>query len=129
MVERADLKAGLSDHGGRDARSRHRSSAWTWTVWPHWRHLVRLGLSLDSAGSLSRRGTIRRMASRRPAVQVLNTRLLVDFNEQKLESASQIWPGLSFLNPFELRPSWTERLLLAGSLLLPDVYRRSLQAL
>lgn len=94
-----------------------------------WRRLVELGLSLDSSGSLSRLGTIRRMVSGRQVTRVSGTRLLVDFNAGKLEPASKIWPRLKFLNPFDLRPCWVERFLLAVSLLLTDVSRRSLQAI
>jgi len=59
----------------------------------------------------------------------VDTLVLVDFNIGKLESASKVWPNLSFLNPLEVRPCFRERLLLFISLFLSDVPRRALQAI
>ena len=63
-------------------------------------------------------------ASSKPA----DSALLVDFNPGKLEAAAQVWPELSFLNPFELKPTPTERFALVVSLLLTDIPRRAMQA-
>lgn len=94
-----------------------------------WNRLRRHGLTLDSAGSLSRAGTLRRIVSLLPLLQNAASPLLVDFNPSKLKPATELWPKITFLNPFEVRPCLLERVLLAVSLVLLDVPRRALQAI
>lgn len=93
-----------------------------------WRYLRQIGFSLDSAGSLSRLGTLRRAVSRLSVLPKVGGLVLIDYNIGKLESASKVWPNLSFLNPFEVRPCFSERILLFMSLFLRDSARRALQA-
>jgi len=45
--------------------------------------------------------------------------LLIDYNERKLADASEVWGDVAFLNPYWLRPTLIERILLGISLFLP----------
>jgi len=44
--------------------------------------------------------------------------LLIDYNERKLADASEVWGDVAFLNPYWLRPTPSERILLWTSLFL-----------
>ena len=93
-----------------------------------WKVLARLGLKLDEAGSLSRLGSARRIFQRGIRDGSFGPDVLLDFNPTKFGSGVKVWPSISFLNPFELRPTLIERCCLMVSLLLRDVPRRALQA-
>jgi len=88
---------------------------------------------LHDWGVLRWRGTVRRsvrLRDQKAAATILSgsVRILVDYNERKSTDAASVWNPVNFLNPYWLRPSLCERLLLLISLGLPRNAAKSLRA-
>lgn len=109
-------------------RPRRRSVVSLTELQSAWRELVQLGLQVDSAGSLSRLGSMRRLLLPGQKADGFDGRVLVDYNAGKLAAARDVWSDISYVNPFNVRPSQIERVCLLLSLFLRDVPRRALQA-
>ena len=96
--------------------------------------LLNTAPELSDWGVIRWRGAVRRSFRIRDD-QALNLNavrrewLLVDYNERKLVDASEVWGDVAFLNPYWLRPTLTERILLWVSLFLRGNTSTTLRAM
>lgn len=88
---------------------------------------------LHDWGVLRWRGAMRRslrLRDQRPATSARAGcgRVLIDYNERKSNDAKSVWGQVDFVNPYWLRPSFVERILIWLSLTLPRHHSKTLRA-